>query len=74
MDFDAKIQNLGMQLNEANKDVIIQDRILGQARERLAELQGRINMLVELQQEEKVTLAGKSKKEAKKPLKNVRPK
>jgi len=51
MNYDEKIQNLTQQIAAASRDVIIQDRVLGQARERVAELQGRINMLVELQQE-----------------------
>jgi len=50
MDFNQKIQNLTQQLNLASREVIIQDRMLGQTRERAAELQGRINMLLELQE------------------------
>lgn len=65
MNFDERIQNLQRQAEAANRDVIIQDRILGQARERVAEIQGRINMLVELKAEEKKQV----KKEAKKPRK-----
>jgi len=51
MNFNEKIQILTQRISEANREVIIQDRILGQTRERVAEIQGRINMLVELQQE-----------------------
>ncbi|MBA7680529.1 hypothetical protein ES703_88846 [subsurface metagenome] len=53
MNYDEKIQNLQAQSQAANRDVIIQDRLLGQTRERVAEIQGRINMLVELKAEEK---------------------
>jgi len=52
MNYDEKIQNLMQQIAAASRDVIIQDRVLGQARERVAELQGRINMLVELQEKD----------------------
>lgn len=73
MNFDERIQNLTTQSQAANRDVIIQDRLLGQARERVAEIQGRINMLVELQQESlKVGADGKvgiGKKQPKKPRK-----
>lgn len=66
MDFDAKIQNLSQQLTAANREVIIQDRILGQTRERVAELQGRINMLIELKAEEKKPQPAAVKKPRKK--------
>lgn len=69
MNFDERIQNLQAQSQAANRDVIIQDRLLGQARERVAEIQGRINMLVELKAEEKKPQPAAVKKEAKKPRK-----
>ncbi|GAH86242.1 unnamed protein product, partial [marine sediment metagenome] len=61
MNYDEKIQNLTQQISVASREVIIQDRILGQAREKVAELQGRINMLAELQQEENSTPVEKPK-------------
>lgn len=51
MNYDERIKNLTDQINAASREVIIQDRVLGQHRERVAEIQGKINMLVELQQE-----------------------
>jgi len=50
MNYDERIAALTMQVNAASREVIIQDRILGQHREVVAELQGRINMLVELKE------------------------
>lgn len=70
MNYDERIQNLQAQSQAANRDVIIQDRLLGQARERVAEIQGRINMLVELQE----TYVLEKKEKAKKPVKKPRKK
>jgi len=66
MDIGKRLELLKLQLNAAMQASIVQDRMLGQAREKAAEIQGRINMLVELQQEEK---AGENKNTDEKPEK-----
>jgi len=66
MNYSERLGFLRQQLNAAMQASIVQDRMLGQAREKAAEIQGRINMLVELQQEEK---AGENKNTDEKPEK-----
>jgi len=47
MDKEQRINELEMMREQAARDAILQEKMLNQARERMAEIQGRINELQE---------------------------
>ena len=61
MDLKNKLQQLRVMLNQATKEAILQENVLQGVRQRAAEIQGRINQIQELLNEENVNKKKRSK-------------